>query len=166
MKKLFIASFVFSVLLGSCKKKEDATPAPSSSSIPSNGWKLGTTTYTSVVVAKSGPNSITAMDAMPSGGSPTANTFNVFFSAFPTASGSFSVVQYPSATPLTATQIGVTAAIFASSSTYASTGTDGVSATVTVTGGKIKVELPEVWVKKTGASSTDSLKLTGTLLEQ
>jgi hypothetical protein len=153
-------------LMVSCKKKEDTAPAPATTTIPANGWILGTTTYSSVVVGRSGPDVITAMDAMPAGGAITANTFNVFFSAFPTASGTFTIVQYPSASPLTASQIGVTAGLYATSTSYASTGTDGISATVTVTGGKLKIEVPEVWVKKTGTGATDSLKITGTILEQ
>jgi hypothetical protein len=168
MKKLLLSIVSAGILVASCSKKDDpapTTPTTTTPTIPTDGWKLGATSYTSVVVARTGPNSISAFDAVPSGSSPTSNTLNVFFSAFPTASGTFAIVQYPSASPLTATQIGVTAAVTASSSTYASTGTDGISATVTVSGGKIKVELPEVWVKKTGSGSTDSLKVTGTVTE-
>lgn len=168
MKKLILGILSVTVLLSSCSKKDDpaVAPTPVTPTIPANGWKLGATSYTSVVVAKTGANIISAMDAVPSGGSPAANSLNVYFSAFPATGGTFSVVQYPSTTPLTATQIGVTAGLFATSTTYTSTGTDGINATVSITGGKLKIEIPEIWVKKTGSGATDSLKLTGTVLEQ
>lgn len=169
MKKLLLFIASSALLTASCSKKEDPAPAtpstPTTSGIPTNGWKLGTVTYTSAIVAKSGANILSAMDGIPSGSSPAVNSLNVYFSALPTANGTYSIVKYPSTTSLTATQIGVTAGLYATSTTYSTTGFDGINATVTVTGGKIKVVIPEVWVKVTGGG-TDSLKLTGTVLEQ
>lgn len=169
MKKIIVGILSISVMFfASCEKKEDPAPAPPSApttpSIPTDGWVLGTTTYTTVYAGKSGANSLSAMDGVPSGSSPAVNTCNIFFETYPTADGTYSIVQYPSTSPLSATQVGITAGLHATSTSYASTGIDGISATVTVTGGKVKVEIPEVWVKVTGG--TDSLKLSGTIIEQ
>ncbi len=170
MKRLIVSVFSVAVLAVSCTKKTNPAPStpitPTTPTIPANGWELGTTSYTSVIVAKAGPNIISALDGTPSGSSPAVNSLNVYFSAFPATGGTFAIVQYPSTTPLTSTQIGVTAGLYATATTYASTGSDAVNATVTITGGKLKIVIPEVWVKKTGSGAMDSLKLTGTVLEQ
>lgn len=169
MKKLFLSVLAFGLVLSSCKKEEPtpttptATPTPEPTT-PTNGWKLGTTSYTTVYVGRSGSNSLSAVDAIPGGSNPAVNSCNVFFSEYPTTGGTFTVVQYPSANTLTANQIGVSAGIYSTSQTYTSTGSDNIEASVTVaTDGKISVVIPEIWVKNT--SSSDSLKLTGTISE-
>ncbi len=165
MKRILLLIAATGCLFSACtKKSSDSTTVTPSTTIPTNGWKLGTTSYSSAFVGRTGSATLSAFDAIPSGSSPAANTCNVFFSAFPTAGGTYTIVQYPAATALTSTQIGVTAGLFATSKTYYSTGIDAITATVTVTGGKIKVEIPSVWVKNT--TGGDSLKLTGTVLEQ
>ena len=163
--KLVTTTLALSCLLfASCTKKSSSTPGPApATSIPSNGWKLGATSYNTAYAARIGTTTLTAFDAIPSGSSPGTNTCNVFFSSLPTAGGTYTIVQYPGP-PLTTTQIGVTAGLFATSTTYYSTGSDAITATVTVTGGKVKVEIPSVWVKNT--TGADSMKLTGTIIEQ
>jgi len=160
MKKLLLSLAALSLLSASCKKSSSSSPSPST---PDNGWKMGTTTYTSVFVARSGSSptsaSLTALDALPTAA--TQNKCTIYFSAFPSAGGTFRVASVGSVISLSATQIGVTAQI--GSTFYASTGFDGIDATVTVTGGKIKVVVPDVWVKNIAGS--DSSKLTGTILE-
>jgi hypothetical protein len=163
MKKLFLIIASSCLLISSCKKSTTSAPTATTTT-PANGWKLGATSYSTAFAGRTGPASLSAFDAVPSGSSPTANTCNVFFSAFPAADGSFTIVKYPAPAALTATQIGLTAGLYTSSTTYYSTGFDGIVATVTVTGGKIKVVIPEVWVKNT--TGADSLKLTGTVIEQ
>src|SRR5262249_32646582 len=105
--------------------------------------------------------SLAALDAIPTGTG--MNICTVYFSTYPTAGGTFHVATVGSAITLTGTQIGVTAEIGATSTYYASTGLDGVDATVTLVGGKLKVVIPEIWVKI--PAGKDSLKLSGTILE-
>ena len=167
MKHLVMIA-ALALFIGGCKKmsSDSATPASPTTptaTIPSNGWTLGTTTYNTAYAARVGTTTLTAFDAIPSGSSPATNTCNVFFSAMPATGGTFTIVQYPGP-PLTATQIGITAGLHTTSTTYYSTGHDAIAATVTVTGGKIKVEIPSVWVKNT--TGGDSLKLAGTVIEQ
>ncbi len=162
MKHILLSIAVLSLLAASCKKSSSTSTTPSSS-VPSNGWKLGTVSYSTVLSARSGGNLLSAFDAVPSGSNPSVNTFIVYFSALPTTGGTFHIVHYPAAS-LASNEIGVAAAIYATSADYLSTGSDGIDATVTITAGKIKVVVPTVWVKKT--SGTDSLQLTGTLIEQ
>ena len=163
MKKLLLAIATTGILLPSCKKSSSSTPAPSSS-IPANGWKLGTTSYTTALSARlAAINELSAFDGIPSGSSPAVNSLNAYFSVLPTAAGTYHIVGYP-APSLGANDLGLSAGLYATSATYVSTGTDGINATVTVTGGKIKIVIPAVWVKNTTAG--DSLKLTGTLIEQ
>ncbi|MCW3121476.1 MAG: hypothetical protein JWQ38_968 [Flavipsychrobacter sp.] len=167
------------MLLVSCKKSTTTTTTPTTTTpttttttttaIPTNGWKMGATSYTSVYVSRSGPTGsssgaavgLTALDA-----APTASTINkctIYLPSYPTAGGTFRVVKVGSVVTLGATEVGVTAQLASSSAYYASTGLDGIDVTVTVTGGKIKVVVPDVWVKNIAGS--DSMKLTGTILE-
>ncbi|MES2702193.1 MAG: hypothetical protein V4649_06115 [Bacteroidota bacterium] len=161
MKKTILVCAAALALLASCKKSSTSGP---SSTIPASGWKLGSTSYTTAYAGRTGANSLSAMDAIPSGSSPNTNTMNAFFATLPTTGGTYRIVAWPATTPLTAGQVGLTTGLYATSTTYRSTGTDAVDATVTVTGGKIKIEVPEVWVKTT--TGTDSAKLTGTITEQ
>jgi hypothetical protein len=166
MKQALFTITALALIFSSCKKKDATSASPTTTpttTIPANGWTLGTTNYTTAYAARVGSTTLTAFDAIPSGSSPATNSCNVFFQAMPTTGGSYTIVQYPGA-PLTATQIGVTAGLHTTSTTYYSTGSDAITATVTVTGGKIKVVIPSVWVKNT--SGGDSLKLTGTVVEQ
>jgi len=164
MKNVLLVLATAIVVLPSCSKKSSSSPSPTPG-IPANGWKLGTTSYTTVLSGRSGANTLSAFDAIPSGSSPTVNSFIINFSAFPTAGGTYHIVHYVGGTTLGANEIGVSGAVYATMGDYLSTGNDNVSATVTVTGGKIKVVVPSVWVKNI-SSSGDSLQLTGTLVEQ
>lgn len=157
MKKLLLICSLFSIVFSSCSKDDDKGS-------PSNGWKLGATTYNAAFVARIGSTTLSAMDAIPSGGSPSVNTLNVWFNALPTSGGTYRVVSYGGGMSLAANEIGVSAGLFATSTTYVSTGSGAVDATVSVSGGKITVSIPEIWVKKTTAD--DSLKLSGTIVEQ
>ncbi len=161
MRKLILSMAAISLLAISCKKSS-STSTPPATTIPSNGWKLGTTSYSTVIATKLGANLISAFDGMPSGSTPAVNSFNVYFSALPTAGGTFHIKSYPSV--LASNEIGISAGLYATSTTYTTTGNDGIDATVTITGGKLKIVVPSVWVKKTSAA--DSLQLTGTLVEQ
>ena len=165
MKHLLLSLTAISLLFASCKKSSSSS---STTTIPSAGWKLGTTSYTSAYVARFGVTGsagtsveLTALDALPTASAP--NKCTIYFPTYPTTGGTFHVATVGTTISLSATQIGVTAEIGATATYYASTGLDNIDATVTVSGGKIKVVIPDVWVKIVGG--TDSLKLTGTVLE-
>ena len=159
MNKRILAALLSFVLLISCSKNDDdETPVA-----VTNGWKLGANSYTTVFamrVATGGNTAVTAMDAIPTGSSSNVNTFIAYFSTVPTASGTYRIVSYPSA--LTATQVGIAAG--GPNGTYVSTGAGTVDATVTVSGGKITVTVPQITVKKT--NSTEELSASGTIKEQ
>ncbi len=61
--------------------------------------------------------------------------------------------------------MGISTALKTTITTYTSTGYDNVNATITVSGGKIKISYPDVWVKNITVS-TDSLKLSANYTEQ
>jgi hypothetical protein len=152
--------------LGACKK--DANKKKTNNSVPADGWTLGTTQFTEAVGARTITNSgghsytvIVAFDAPPSGSNPTTNTFQAVFATAPGANGTYHVVLFPGPTVLAADEVGIVAA--GPDASYTSTGTGPVDATVTVTGGKVKVVVPAVQVKKT--TSSDVLNVTGTITE-
>src|SRR4051812_30739462 len=111
MKQLVPSILAAAVLLASCTKKS-GSPAPSGPSIPANGWKLGATTYTTAFAMRTGVT-LSAMDAIPSGGSSTANACVLYFSSLPTTGGTYHIVNFTPAgsSALTASQIGVTAGV-------------------------------------------------------
>ena len=159
MKNFIFALGAMSFLLSaSCKKS-------SSSSATANGWKLGATSYTTKFSsASAATKQLIAMDAIPSGSNPAVNDCIVTFSALPASGGTFKIVSAVSGLALGANEITVAGGTYNPGATYLSTGNDGVSATVTVSGGKITVTVPAVWVKKAGGA--DSLQLSGTLVQQ
>lgn len=163
---LLIAAIAAS--LAACSKSDDsATPG---STIPADGWKLGATGYKqSLTVRQDNQGLVNALD----GTAKPINTFGVCFKTYPTASGSYKIVglvpdsvAWAPNSRLAAGEvvlIATTAQASGSNKTYYTTGVEGKSATVTVTGGKIKIEVPEIAVTS-GAS--DTLKLTGTIAEK
>jgi len=159
MKKLTVLLSATTLLFSaSCTKKSTTAAA--------NGWTLGGKTYTTKYSASSASaKQLFAMDATPSGSSPTANSCIISFSALPTAGGTFKVVGFGVTSTIGANELAVNASTYSPVSSYVSSGYDNVSATVTVTGGKIKVVLPSIWMRASG-STTDSVQLTGTIVEQ
>ena len=156
--RLFILGLSAAALLlsASCKKSK-------SSSGPANSWKLGSVSYTTKYsTASAVAKQLIAMDAIPSGTNPSVNTCQVTFSALPTSGGTYKIVTLSAAT-LATNEVIVYGSTYSPGATYVSTGNDGVSATITVSGGKITASIPPVWVKKTGG--TDSMQLSGTIIE-
>jgi len=176
MKKQRLLAVFFSILLfASCSKDKtdtkpaDNTPAtPTTPDIPADGWKLGSTTYKQMMTVRQEEQFlVNALDA-----TSNPNTFAVSFKAYPTASGKYKVVgftpdpdnPYPYmhlndgeiiVVPTTANSGG-------NNTTYYSIGTDNKEATVTVTGGKFKIEIPEILVT---SGNNDTLKASGTIKE-
>ena len=156
-------------LLCSCKKSSTSSPTPSPSpSIPTDGWKLGTTSYKQVYcLRQTGQFALNCVDATTG----NIHSFAAFFKAYPTASGTYHIVKLvvDSTSTYPGVNIGdhdviVTGSIpngSGGSNGYWSIGTEGKDATVTITGGKMKIEVPEVSV----VYNTDTLKLTGTMVE-
>lgn len=164
---------VLGTLFAACSKSSTTTNPtttnPTTSTIPSDGWKLDGTKHTQVyVVRQESQGLVNATD----GTSGSINTFGACFKSYPTASGTFKIVGFTpdNAAPypnqhLNAGEIVLLATVPNTSTgnkTYWTTGVENKTATVTVTGGKIKVEVPEVTVT---SGNNDALKLTGTITE-
>lgn len=169
MRKIIFAA-AMSLLLASCTKKDNTNPTNNNNntSIPTDGWKLGNTNYKTVYAARTtGNNMLSAMDGIPQGSNPAVNSLSVWFKALPTADGSYKVKAYASGggrEPQDG-EIGVSAGVYSSGASYiASDSSTVVNATITVTNGKIKVVLPEIWMRNL-KTPTDSVKLSGTIQE-
>ena len=173
MKKVLFSIAILGTLFAACSKSSTTTnptntnPTPT---IPTDGWKLDGTKHTQVVVVRQESQGlVNATD----GTSGSINTFGAFFKTYPSASGSFKIAGFvPDASApypnqkLAADEIVLIATVPNTSTgnkSYWTTGVENKKATVTVTGGKIKVEVPEVAV--TGGNN-DTLKLTGTITEK
>jgi hypothetical protein len=157
MKKAFILVITLAIFAVGCKKK-DAEPSVESS------WTLGTTSYKAVMSHRITPSGgtpeviISFLDAIPVGSSPTANSLNLTFKSAPTSSGSYELVGL--ATALNDNNFRVAAG--GPGGVYAYIGT-GVKVQVTVTGGKVKVIVPEIMLKST--SSLPDIKLVASVQE-
>lgn len=146
---LFLA---LSTAIVSCKKDDAASS--NTASIPSNGWRIGTTNYTTVFAMRNvgQPNSIGAFDALP-----TANNLNttvvLFNNVTGIAAGTFKVVFKANQSDLLADEIIVGASTGYNQSTgqyakqYATVPGETVNATVTITGGKAKIVIPQINIK-------------------
>jgi predicted SnoaL-like aldol condensation-catalyzing enzyme len=175
MKKLFLLP-VLALLLTvlSCNKKANPTPSATpptttTSTIPADGWMLGTTKYKqALTVRQESQFVVNALD----GTTGAVNTFAAFFKTYPTASGKYKVVTYTPTSDkpyafqwinegevvIVATVPGTTGG---NNKTHYSL-SESLEATITVTGGKIKVEVPEITVRD---ANNNQQKLTGTILE-
>lgn len=167
MKKLLLFAVVIGICTTSCKKSETTTPAapaaptnPTTPTIPTDGWTLDGTKYTQAWGAQTGNESVSAGD----GAIGSGNSFNFFFKTVPTTDGVYKVIMYSGGTTIAADEVGVSAGLETAQKTYVSIGNDNVSATVTVTNGKVKVELPDTKVFNTNTAG-DTVILTGTVIE-
>lgn len=171
--KSFIVLLAFSISFSSCEKSSNDA-AGDSSSIPANGWRIGTTNYTTVLAMRNvgQPNSIGAFDAVPN-----ANNLNtavvLFNNTTGIAAGTFKVVFKPNQSDLLADEIMVGTNTGYNQSTgqynkqYATVAGQTVNATVTITGGKAKVVVPQINIISypINSSSTTS-NFAGTIAEQ
>jgi hypothetical protein len=155
MKKAFILVITLAIFAAGCKKK-DAEPSVESS------WTLGTTTYKAALSNKgatSGGNTLLSFwDAVPVGASPTVNSINFTFLTPPTTSGSYELVGM--GTALNANNFQMSAGGPAGVYAYNSV---GVKVQVTVTGGKVKIVVPEVSMMST--TGQPAVKLTASVQE-
>ena len=173
MKKLLC--IVTAAALFTACSKSSTTPATSPSTttpvIPTDGWTLNGTAYKQKYgMRQTGQVCITGLDA----NSPV-NSFAAFFKTYPTASGTYHIValvpdstmSYPGQ-KIGPNDIVISGAIPNGNTTgnkyktMWSMGSEGKDATVTVTNGKIKVEVPEIAIT---SFNNDTSKITGTIIE-
>ncbi len=146
---------------GACKKS-DTTANTSGKST----WTLGGTSYTTVfsyrnVTGGGSSNTLLSFyDSIPSGSNPNVNSVNFTFNTAPTASGTYQLSGTVGGT-LTATQCELSAG--GAGKSYAYIGTP-VNITVTVTGGKITIVVPEITLKSTVSGTADA-KLSASVTE-
>jgi hypothetical protein len=165
---LFIA--MTGLLFASCTPDETTTPEPEpqESAIPADGWKFDGVKHTQVYVTRQeSQRVVNALDA--TSGDP--NTFGAFFHEYPTASGTYRIVvlvpDSSGARPglnIADNEVIIVPTMAQSgqnNKTWWSTGAGNIDATVTVTNGKIKIEVPEIDV----TDGTTTVKATGTILE-
>jgi hypothetical protein len=145
MKKILLSALAVVAMMSACKKDDDNNNGSSSS------YKIGTTTYT--------PTTVTYTDAskvlMGMSGTTAADLtqFSAIFNSTPTADASLTVVPGIPA----AGEVGIIATV---GTNIYSIGATSVSAAVTVTGGKIKIVVPEFT-----ASDAANTKVSGTLVQ-
>ncbi|MFY7964276.1 MAG: hypothetical protein ACOVO1_05220 [Chitinophagaceae bacterium] len=168
---LAVCSFSFFVF--SCKKSTDDTSS-NSSTVPANGWRIGSTNYTTAFAMRNvgQPNSIGAFDAIPGGNN--LNTAIVLFNnTTGIAAGTFKVVFKANQSDLLADEIMVGANTGYNQTSgqydkqYATVIGETVNATVTITGGKAKVVVPQInIISYPVTASSISTTFTGTIAEQ
>lgn len=174
MKKVLLFMLTLAAL-ASCKKStttspSTTTPTTTTPTIPTDGWTLNGTKYKQAYCLRQ--TSVVALNAVDAT-TGTINSFAAFFKSYPTADGTYHIVKFvaDSTTTVPGSKIGANDVIIIASvpkttgsgdKSYWSMGYDGKDAKVTVSGGKIKVEVPEVAV--TGGNN-DTLKVTGTMIE-
>jgi len=157
MKKAFILVITIALFAAGCKKSDVAASVDSS-------WTLGSTTYKAALSNKGTTSGgtpttlISFFDAIPVGASPTVNSINFTFLTAPTASDSYELVGL--GTALNANRVQLSAG--GPGGTYAYNST-GVKVQVTVTGGKVKIVIPEVSMMST--SGQPAVKLTASVQE-
>lgn len=142
-------------------------------SIPANGWKIGTTNYaTTFSMRVDEQNSIIAFDAFPGGDN--NNTASVLFNEITgIAAGTYKVVTKPNLEDLLADEIMLATSTGYSNATgqyekvYTAVIGQTANATVTISGGKVKVVIPELNIVTVPISSSSEITtFSGTIIEQ
>lgn len=168
--KVTMLLIAIAATLFACKKEDTSS---SSGSIPANGWRIGTTNYTQALALRNVvmPNSIGAFDAVP-----TANNLNtavvLFNNTTGIAAGTFKVVFRANQSDLLADEITVGANVGYNQTTgqyatqYAVSPGQTVNATVTITGGKAKIVIPQINIVAYPATpSSPTTTFAGTIQE-
>lgn len=154
-------------------KKEDSSSTSTTGSVPTNGWRIGTTNYTTVLAMRNvaGPNTVGAFDRIPS--SNGLNTAVVLFNnTTGIAAGTFKVLFKANQSDLLADEIIVGASTGYNNATgqyekqYATVLGQTVNATVTITGGKVKIVIPQInIISYPITASSISTNFAGTIAE-
>jgi hypothetical protein len=167
---LTLAIVLLAATFTSCEKSNDVA---TSSDVPSAGWRLGTTNYsTTFAIRNAGqPNSIGFFSALPNtnGFSGVAVIFN---NTTGIAAGTYKVVVKTSQSLLLADEIMVSTGTNYSQSTgryekdYVTALTETVNATVTISGGKARIVVPTInMVSLPITTSSVTAPFAGTLIE-
>jgi len=144
MKKVLFSAMALALLATSSCKKDDDNGS-------SQNFTVGSTTYNVVDGGVINGPSVVAT----SGDLNALSSMTIYFNGMsaPTTSGSYKVVASSPA----ANEVSFVTSVNNNGAVYTSTGNGTVNATVTVSGGKITVNMPKAWAKK--ASSTDSVEV-------
>ncbi|MCU0321614.1 MAG: hypothetical protein MUE72_04315 [Chitinophagaceae bacterium] len=170
--KALLLITIVSIGFSSCEKSTD--DAGGSSSIPANGWRIGTTNYTTVFSMRNAgqPNSIAVFDAIP-GSNNSSNVAVLFNNITGIAAGTFKVVFKPNQSDLLANEImigastGYNPTLSKPDKEYTTVPTVTVDATVTITGGKAKIVIPQINIVAIPATpSSTTTTFAGTIVEQ
>lgn len=171
MKNLVkLSAILFMTLfMVNCSSNEDEIGSTSAS------WKLGSTTYNQVLSIKMDAGDFVqyvAWDKIPtadeannnSNSNVTLNTFGFLFKSTPTA-GSYNIVFKADASLLASNEVMISSASKTENKNYVAFVATTVKATVTVSGGKVTITLPEIQVSQEGNVNVTKA-LSGTLKEQ
>ena len=169
----FLGVLLITALCFSSCNKSTSNPG-GSGSVPSNGWRIGTNNYTTFFAMRNVgmPNSIGAFDALPSANN--INTATVIFNNISgIAAGTFKVVLKPNQSDLLANEIMIAAGTGYNQTTghydkeYVTVLGETVNATVTITGGKATVVIPQInIISYPITASSTATNFAGTIVEQ
>jgi hypothetical protein len=164
MKPVLATLALLSIVTFSCKKSEDNT----STNPPAGGGGTTTTERSWRVGGSSGTvykvNNYTRSSETYSAYDTAGNSINFTFESYPPVTGSYKVIDDKAT--FGAKQVKVYVGKSGSSAnTYVATGSNGVSADITVVtsnlGTQLKIVMPETWAVKLGG--TDSVLIAATL---
>ncbi len=146
--KALIPVIILLMLAASCKKRAEAPP---------NHWKVGSRTYQtrriSTTYLSPRQSLLIAQDRLDS----NISTINFYFETLPTVSGSYKVIRNPE--PL-GNQLYLLVNAYSGNKTYSRyTPADSqhVMAKVSVTEGRISIDLPDLWARN--VTNGDSVKV-------
>lgn len=172
--KIF-AIALMSIFMFNCSNDEKTDDTNTGGgAVPSEGWRIGTTNYTTVFTMKnvSQPNSFAAFDRIP--GLEDVNSVIILFNNITgIAAGTYKTVIKPNQEDLLANEIMISMGTGYSQNTgkylkdYTTALDKSVNAVVTITGGKVKVVIPEIEIITVpiNASSAKST-FAGTIIEK
>jgi hypothetical protein len=173
MKKLLKISVLTIMALFMVNCSSDDSDGGGGGNVPGNGWKIGSTNYTTTFSMRVDEmNSIVAFDAFPGGDN--FNTASVLFNEITgIAAGTYKVVTKPNFEDLLADEIMISASTDYNNETeqyekiYTAVFDQNVNATVTINGGKVKVVIPELNIITVPINSTsETTTFSGTIIEQ
>lgn len=158
MKKMLFIAAAAGMMFTSCKKDENK----GASGGGTNTFKIGSVSYNADYV-------MSIASQLTGSSTPTADMSNGGVSigfpgmTLPTTSGTYKIVAIAEK----ADEVAVTFTQNKSgtSTAYAASGSDNKTAVVTVSGGKVKVEIPEIWVVNL-FTGTDSLKASANITQK
>lgn len=162
---------LLSIVLTSCSSNDDDNNL--GGNVPTDGWRIGSTNYTTFLSMRDigGPNSIGAFDKVPGNGTNTVAV--IFNNTTGITAGTYKIVTSGSQNTLLADEITFGTSTNYNNATgkyekeYAPALGQNVTATVTVTGGKVKIVIPEINIVTlpiTANSTTTTFA--GTIIEQ